>query len=96
MTLTTKLRREVLTNARKVFYCDPIYADVRRCLLERGWLEDSNPHSTIFDLSFTLYHPNVPYDMLRKGQVGRSLSGTGPTGTAFVGASIGSARYRAM
>ena len=86
MTLTTKLRREVLTNARKVFYCDPIYADVRRCLLERGWLEDSNPHSTIFDLSFTLYHPNVPYDMLRKGQV--VVCSVAPTSTAFVRASV--------
>ncbi|KRX02895.1 hypothetical protein PPERSA_04098 [Pseudocohnilembus persalinus] len=45
------------------------YKAVRNALLERGWVENEDYSSPCFDLKFTCYQKDIPFDNLREYQI---------------------------
>ncbi len=53
----------------KVFIIKGGYKDLRQALLDKGWVENLDRHSTFFDLKWTTKVSDINFDSLKPGQM---------------------------
>ncbi len=53
----------------RLFVITGNYPDIRKALLNRGWVENTNTASPFFDLKWALKHRDIDYAHLQDGQV---------------------------
>ncbi|CAD7951915.1 unnamed protein product [Amoebophrya sp. A25] len=61
-------KRNHCTQEKNVFIIVGGYPDMRRALLNRGWVENTDPTSRFFDFIFTLKAGDIDYDRLDANQ----------------------------
>eukprot|EP00826_Nyctotherus_ovalis_P045462 TRINITY_DN5037_c0_g4_i2.p1 TRINITY_DN5037_c0_g4~~TRINITY_DN5037_c0_g4_i2.p1 ORF type:complete len:391 (+),score=56.65 TRINITY_DN5037_c0_g4_i2:47-1219(+) len=63
------LHKNGLNSDTKLFIITGNYPDVRKALLNRGWTENTDASSPIFDFKWALRHAEIWYSSLQKTQV---------------------------
>lgn len=67
-TLEDWKRRNRVGSDKFVFSCFNGYPDMRKALLDRGWIENLDPSSIFFDFKFALGGRNIDFRALQKNQ----------------------------
>lgn len=62
-------RRNKIEKNKKVFICCSGYPDMRRAMLDRGWIENENAHSPYFDYLCSLGGKEIQFESLAKDQI---------------------------
>lgn len=67
-TLEDWKRRNRVENDKNVFVCFNGYPDMRKALLDRGWVENVDPTSNFYDFKYALSSRNIDYNSIQKNQ----------------------------
>jgi len=60
-----------------VFICSKEYPDIKKALLNRGWIQNDDPKSVFFDLKWVLSTRDIDFSKLAKNQIVNRFERTG-------------------
>lgn len=61
-------RRNRIAEDKNVFICFKGYPDMRKALLDRGWIENVDPSSNYYDFKYALSARNIDFSAMQKNQ----------------------------
>jgi hypothetical protein len=63
--VSTWKKRKMLADITKIFIIKGGYGDIKTALLDRGWVENTDKDSNIFDLKWTLKTKDIDHNSLK-------------------------------